>query len=229
MTGLILHHAPDNASLCIRLALEAAGAPYEAQLVDRRSSAQKNPRYLAMNPNGLIPVLETPDGVLFETAAILLWLSEQHPILLPFEETTRASALKWLFWIANTLHPTLRMLFYPAQYIAAEHSEVLAITTRKRLNTQLEILDNAVQDAPWIGGDQPTILDCYLCPMLRWIQLYPLDAPERPKLSYYLNLHHIAVRNETHESTSKAQIAEGLGDAPFSAPSYADPPEGSAL
>lgn len=229
MSDLILHHAPDNASLCVRLALNAAGVPYETQLVDRRAAAQKSARYRAMNPNGLIPVLETPDGTLFETAAILLWLAEQHPKLLPFEGSTRASSIKWLFWMSNTLHSTLRMLLYPDGFIAPEYAAALSVTTRKNLHAQLQILDAEAQDAPWIGGDAPTILDCYLCPMLRWIQLYPLNAPERPILSNYMNLHRIALKNETHESTLSAQTAEGLGPTPFTAPSFAAPPEGSAL
>ncbi len=50
--------------------------PYRTVLVDRAAQAQKSPAYLALNPNGLIPVLETPHGPVFETAAILLWLAE---------------------------------------------------------------------------------------------------------------------------------------------------------
>ncbi|MCB1329029.1 MAG: glutathione S-transferase N-terminal domain-containing protein, partial [Maritimibacter sp.] len=73
---LCLHYAPDNASLIIRIALEELGLPYETRLVDRQAEAQKSPAYLALNPQGLIPVLETPEGPIFETAAILLWLGE---------------------------------------------------------------------------------------------------------------------------------------------------------
>ena len=67
-----LHYAPDNASLVIRLVLEELGQPYETLLVDRRAEAQNSPEYRALNPNGLIPVLETPDGPLFETAQFTL-------------------------------------------------------------------------------------------------------------------------------------------------------------
>ena len=55
--NLRLHYAPDNASLVIRLALEELGIPYDTVLVDRRSGQQKSAGYLALNPNGLIPVL----------------------------------------------------------------------------------------------------------------------------------------------------------------------------
>lgn len=51
-----LHYAPDNASLIVRRVLEELGLPYRAALVDRRSVQQKSPAYLALNPQGLIPV-----------------------------------------------------------------------------------------------------------------------------------------------------------------------------
>ena len=78
-----LHYAPDNASLIVRLALEELGVPYHALLVDRRKNAQKSKAYLALNPSGRIPVLETMDGPIFETGAILMWLVDQHQALGP--------------------------------------------------------------------------------------------------------------------------------------------------
>ena len=102
-TTLRLHYAPDNASLIIRLALEELGLRYETCLVDRAKNAQSQATYLAINPNGTIPVLETPDGVLFETAAILLWLSEVTGKLAPAVGTPeRAQFLKWMVWCSNT-------------------------------------------------------------------------------------------------------------------------------
>ncbi|SMX37740.1 glutathione S-transferase family protein [Octadecabacter ascidiaceicola] len=229
MSNLVLHYAPDNASLCIRLALEAASLPFETRLVDRASSAHKSESYRALNPNGLIPVLETPDGTLFETAAILLWLAEQKPYLLPSQSAERAQAVKWLIWMSNTLHPTLRMLFYADQFTTKEGQNALSEHTRTRLCEQLAILDIGLTGADYIGGKTPSILDCYLCPLLRWMQLYPIDAPSRPNLSDYPTLQRVAALNETYASTASAIIAEGLGKTPFTAPNYAQPPEGSAV
>lgn len=229
MSNLILHYAPDNASLCIRLALEAAGLPFATCLVDRAASAQKSESYRALNPNGLIPVLETPDGALFETAAILLWLAEQKPSLLPSQSSQRAQAVMWLIWMSNTLHPTLRMLFYPDQYTTENGQGALSEHTRTRLCDQLAILDTGLAGAGYVGGKAPSILDCYLCPMLRWMQLYPVSAPSRPNLADFPTLQRIAETNETYRSTAAAVAAEGLGDAPFTAPNYAQPPEGSAI
>ena len=54
---LQLHYFPGNASLIPHLVLEELGVPFELKYVDRAVSAHKSPEYLAMNPNGLIPVL----------------------------------------------------------------------------------------------------------------------------------------------------------------------------
>ena len=79
----VLHFAPDNASLIVRLALEEMGLSYRTALVDRAVRAQDGGTYRAVNPTGLIPALETPQGVVFETGAILLWLGEVHGRMAP--------------------------------------------------------------------------------------------------------------------------------------------------
>jgi glutathione S-transferase len=76
---LELHYFPGNASLIVRILLEELGLPFKATLVDRAKNAQKAPAYLALNPNGLIPVLIDGDLVLYETAAICLYLCDKHP------------------------------------------------------------------------------------------------------------------------------------------------------
>ena len=55
------------------------GEYFELVLVDRAGNAHKSPAYLRLNPNGLIPVLEDGDLVLYETAAIVLHLADTHP------------------------------------------------------------------------------------------------------------------------------------------------------
>jgi len=83
-----LHYAPDNASLIVRLALLELGQPFQTRLVDRARREQAGPAFLALNPAGVIPVLETAEGALSETAAILLWLIERHGRLGPAPATT---------------------------------------------------------------------------------------------------------------------------------------------
>lgn len=228
---LRLHFAPDNASLVIRLALEELGLPYETVLVDRPRGAQNSAAFRAINPNGLIPVLETADGPIFETAAILLWLADRHGALAPAPDSVqRASFLKWLFCASNTLHADLRMLFYTEKYAGPDAGVQAAV--RKQLTQRLDMhLRNfdAAANTPWLGSAQPSVLDIYLACQLRWMALYP-QAHDRGwfDLSRYPALHGLCERLESRASTRTAITAEGLNARPFTAPDYATPPEGSA-
>ncbi|WP_296425119.1 glutathione S-transferase family protein [Yoonia sp.] len=226
MSKLRLHYAPDNASLCVRLALEELDLPYEAVLVDRAARAQKSPTYLALNPNGLIPVLETPQGAIFETGAILLWLAEQRGAQMPaIDAPRRGAALQWLIWLGNTLHPTQRMLFYPAQYTDGD-SAALRTMTRARLTAQFDMLQ-AARDADWLDVNAATAQGCYLAPLLRWPALYG-GATDWFELARWPRLRTFAQRFEERPAAQRAAVAEGLGQTPFSAPQPCNPPEGSA-
>jgi glutathione S-transferase len=228
MSGnLRLHYAPDNASLCVRLTLEALQLPYETVLVDRASAAHKSAEFLALNPNGLIPVLETPQGPMFETAAIIIWLGDENGALLPrLGDPERMQALQWMMWLANTLHPTLRSLFYPDQYVDGNSID-LHTKAKHRLRAQLAVLQEA-QTAPWLDTGDVTAQACYLAPMLRWAALYG-GGPDWFDLGDWPRLHRFAMQFETSDVARKAARSEGLGGTPFSNPSPCNPPEGSAL
>lgn len=225
-TDLILHYAPDNASLCVRLLLEELDVPYQTTLVDRANKGQRAPAYLRLNPNGLIPTLETTNGPLFETAAILLWLADQHggQAFPDVTDPKRGAALTRLFWLANTVHPALRMLFYPAQYSKNE-PDALRAQTRDRL---IELYDQMNADAVHLDTTTPSAIGCYLAPMLRWSALYGGDT-DWFDLARWPALQRFAQGFEVRPAVARAAEAEGLGPTPFSAPSFPNPPEGSAL
>lgn len=229
-----LNYAPDNASLIIRLALEELGLPYTCVLVDRAAAAHKTPAYLALNPNGLIPALETPEGAIFETGAILLWLADRHGRLVPpIQSPERGDFLKWLFFLANTLNPVLRMTFYPSQYVGEDQSaqEKLRRHMQGEIARHLDTLEGlATSDPAWLCAPEVSALDLYLGPLLRWMVLYP--APQGGtdwfSIKKWSRLHDMVTRLESRGCVIAAIRAEGLGKTPCSAPIYATPPEGSA-
>ncbi len=233
---LILHYAPDNASLVVRLALEELGCTYKTVLVDRARNAQHAQPYLALNPNGQIPVLETPDGPLFETAAILLWLADRHGKLAPEQNSPqRGLFLTWLFWVSNTLHSDVRILFYPHRYGTAETSDPAGLhqKLRERITTHLACVEAALVKSPFLTHSQdgqPTLLALYLPCLLRWLHLYPIDSDKHwIRQGTYPTLAQLGVNLEKRRSAKTAQLVEGLGSAPFTNPTLPNPPEGSAL
>jgi glutathione S-transferase len=224
----ILHYAPDNASLVIRLVLDGAGIPYRTALVDRATRQQDSASYRRLNPTGLIPTLETPHGPISETGAILLWLSDTHQLAPAPAAADRAVFLKWLFFLSNTVHADLRQIFYPHQYCPAEaypgHHEIM--TTRMR--DHFALLDAAAHRHPglFLAG---RALGVYTVTLARWAALYPETAPRWMELADYPTLYTLAHAQEARVETPVVARAEGLGPHPFTRPEHPTPPEGSVL
>ncbi|MEP1612056.1 MAG: glutathione S-transferase family protein [Roseobacter sp.] len=223
----ILHYAPDNASLVVRLALEELGVRYNTCLVDRRQNAQRTPKYRALNPNGLIPVLETPDGPIFETGAILLWLADLHGGLAPAQsDPARGDCLKWMFFLSNTLHSDLRRLFYPQRYFGDREEDQVRMSTLVQTSIRQHL---GILNQRWESDRSGIVLDLYLAPMLRWLALYPNGQDKSWfKLSDFEALFDALKALEDRPSVYAAQIAEGLGSTPFTNPTLPCPPEGFA-
>ena len=76
---LRLYYATGTCALATHIALEEAGARYEAVAVDFRSQAQRSAEYLAVNPKGRVPALVTDSGTLTETPALLCYVAQCFP------------------------------------------------------------------------------------------------------------------------------------------------------
>lgn len=227
MTRIVLHYAPDNASAIIRLALAKSGLGYRTQLVDRSRQAQRSAEYLALNPMGQIPALETPDGVITETAAILLWIAEAAPdtSLLPPSGAARAAAHKWLVYLSNTLHVDLRQSFYPHHYIDAPHHQALCDHARRRVEQHFAILEDHALSQIALAHNALAV-GIYAGFLYRWAQLYPerglIDLSACRQLRDHLK------QIEAQDWLQNALYEEGLSGAIFTEPTHPNPPYGSA-
>ncbi len=223
----LLHETPDSSSLIIRLLLEEAGLPYQtARAVPDARSADTGD-YRSINPTGLIPALETPQGVVFETGAILLWLCDRHGLGPGEAAPGRTSLLKWLFFVSNTLHADLRQLFYPQDYVPKAAMEAHHALLAARLKRHFALVDAAVADAPGLftpGG----VLAPYIACLMRWSVLYASRSQPWFVLSDYPALADMAQRLQARPATQRLIAAEGLGPDAFTAPRPATPPQGSA-
>ena len=120
---MIVHgYFRSSAAYRLRIALNLKGLAPEARFVHLRRGDQKGEGYRALNPQGLVPALETDDGrVLTQSLAIVEWLDESfpEPPLLPADRDARARARAFALAIACDIHPlqNLRVLRYlKAQY-----------------------------------------------------------------------------------------------------------------
>jgi glutathione S-transferase len=191
-----LHHYPATAAMIPHIVLEEIGAPYERVPVDRMANAHKQPGYLRLNPNGLIPVLVDGELILYETAAIVLHLCDTHPqaALAPALGTKeRAHFYKWLMWLTNTLQATLMIYFYPERWVddgnVGGANEVKLHAERKAAG-QLDQLDAelARHGGPWFAGAEYSALEPYVFTLCRGTRTFATEAPARgrPHLGPYL-------------------------------------------
>ena len=193
--SLQLHHYPSTAAMIPHIVLEELGVPYERVLVDRAQNRHKEPAYLRLNPNGLLPVLTDGELVLYETAAIVLHLCDTHPQarLAPEPRTAaRAQFYKWLMWSTNTLQATLIVYFYPERWVEEGNAEGASQVQRKaqaRIDGLLDQLDAllASHGGQWILGHDYTALDAYVFTLCRWTRNFKgRKARDLPQLGPYL-------------------------------------------
>ena len=217
----VLHYSPDSASMAVRMVLEELNLPHRLQLVNREDGSRDSAAYRAMQPLGLIPALETPEGVMFETAAILLWLADRHPQarLAPApDDAARGDFLKWFFYTSTNLHPTLLQVFYPHRLIGPEAADAVAQAAHARFVSYLPALEAAAAAAPdWLSPDRPTILGYYLAMLLRWMGSFASDSGLRIDPADYPALHRVLAALETRPAAQSVARHEGLGPLPFTA------------
>lgn len=108
---LALYFAPGSSSMAPHIALHEVDAPFEARPVSFRRGEHRSPAFLALNPEGKVPVLLVDGRPLTEVAAILFWLARRFPegrLWPEGDAEEEARAISWMSFIASTVHPAWR-------------------------------------------------------------------------------------------------------------------------
>lgn len=185
---MILHgYWRSGTSYRTRIALNLKRVEYRQAALDLRTGAQKSDAYLRLNPQGLVPALETGDGlVLTQSPAILEWLEETHPEppLLPRDAAGRAQVRAMAAVIGCDIHPlnNLRVL-KAVRGLGADQAGVDAWAGQWIIDgfTALEALVVRHGEG-WCFGGAPTLADCYLMPQLYSARRFNVDLAAFPRL-----------------------------------------------
>nr|AGU10879.1 Glutathione S-transferase, N-terminal domain [uncultured organism] len=172
MTDLLTLHGyfRSSASYRVRIALNLKDIGYTDVFHHLRRGEQRAPDFLALNPQGLLPALETKDGVLTQSLAICDYLDAivPAPPLLPADPYQRARVRAFALAIACDIHP-LQNLHVLARLRAADLSED-AVTgwARDVIETGLEACATLIEsiDGPYSFGAQVTLADLCLIPQM---------------------------------------------------------------
>lgn len=218
----VLHHYPDTASLVVRMVLAELDVPHDARLIDRAAGELTSPAYRALHPLGKIPAMETPQGPMFETAAMLLHLCDTHPgPMAPAPDAAeRGGFLTWLFFTSTNIHPTLLQLFYPERTAGPDCATQVLAHASAHMQTLLDALEAMVaRDQPgWLSAQKPTMLGYYIAMLLHWLGQNPPDHPGHFASRDYPALHAILTMLETRPAAQTVAADEELGPTPFTQP-----------
>lgn len=185
---MILHgYFRSGTSYRTRIALNLKGLSYETRGIDLRTGAQTSDAYLALNPQGLVPALETTEGVLTQSPAILEWLEERHPLppLLPETAMGRATVRSMAAIIGCDIHPlnNLRVLKALRSQFEADQATVDAWAGRW-ITPGFQTLETLVarHGRGWSFGDTPGLVDCYLIPQIYSARRFNVPLEAFPRL-----------------------------------------------
>ena len=191
---LELYFSPGACSFVPHVVLEAVkadtGQAFEPKLVKLHKGEQKTPEYLALNPNGQVPVLVADGKPLNQIVAICDFLDRSYPKagLLPTEPWARAQALSQLAWMNNSVHPTFSRVFRAADYAESESAQAeIRKVAQARYRKLLERIQGWVAGAKayWFG-ERISPHDAYAWTLLRWGGYAGIDPKSLPAYLAYV-------------------------------------------
>lgn len=147
----------------VALLLRLTGQPFDWVETDVMAQATRRDEFLALNPNGRVPLLQLPDGrCLAESNAMLLHLSRNSEWF-PTDEWQQALTWQWLFFEQYSHEPYIAVARFIAFFLEQEVEQAdRLIMLRERGHQALAIMEKSLADSDYLTGDQATVADIAL-------------------------------------------------------------------
>ena len=174
-----LYTAPTPNGHKASVTLEELGLPYQTHALNLSANDQKLPAFLAMNPNGRIPVIrDTSTGeVIFESGAIMIYLAEKTGKLLPTSGPGRYEVLQWLMFQMGGIGPMMGQANVFYRYFP-EKIQPAIDRYQNETRRLFEVLDTALTDAEYLAGDFSIADIANWC----WVRTYRWSGVSRDNL-----------------------------------------------
>lgn len=178
---LKFYYAPMTSATRVHWALEELGVTYEKIKLDLAAGDQKKPEYLALNPNGKVPLLVADGLPIFESLAILLYLGERFGVekeLFPPPNQARADAFKWMSWGSVTLGDALSRFLrnISDRFPAEERNAAAAEAAKKDLHAALAMLDKHLEGKDYMLGAAFSLVDVSIASIMPFMARLGIDT-----------------------------------------------------
>ena len=191
MSDLTLYMSPSSSSMAAHIALREIGVPFATHVVSVSRKETESAAYLAVNPEGKVPLLVADSQKITEVAGILYYLARRFPgaKLMPFDDVdTMAQIVSWMSFIASTIHPARRQ--------GIEHARGVYKLADQRLGRN-----------DWAVGGRFSIADIHLF-RLFWRFSGSLHPPRESFPNLYAHLDRMLARPAV-QKTLQAEAAIG--------------------
>ena len=161
-----LYAAGTSNGMRARIALEECGLPYKWNFIDLAKGEQKTPQFLAMNPNGAIPVMVDHDGpggkplTIYQSTAILLYAAEKSGKFMPKDPAARAATMQALMGASTDITPMFGAL--TAATRAKEPHAPSVQMFKDRLRAMFQVWDGLLGKSKHAAGGEVTVADLSL-------------------------------------------------------------------
>jgi glutathione S-transferase len=152
------------------------GLAYEHIDLPYLGGATRTPQFLALNPNGHIPVVDDDGVLVWESMACALYLAERFKshgrILLAADNwAEQAEILRWSFWVVNECEKeALAFLMHGVLMPLERRKPELAALAQRRLLGPLRVLEQHLQARPHLAGERFTVADVCVASVIAWVQ-----------------------------------------------------------
>ena len=197
-------HPISSNSRRVQMLCEELRVAYDYHVVDLAKLQQHSAEFLAINPNGKVPVIDDAGFVLWESQAIMRYLAlrERAEELYPQVPQARARIEQWLDWNATSLGPAAGRLWYNTVLAPPTHRDEAAMVDSKRLlGKALPILEVALARHAFVAGDKLTLADIALAPNFAYLEMCRFDLAAHTAIASWYG------RMSTRESFKKTAPA----------------------
>ena len=210
---LKLYYAPGTCALASHIALEEAGADYEAIRLNFKNDDQKKPDYLKINPKARVPALVTDRGVLTETPALLTYIAQSFPAakLAPLDDPfALAKVQAFNSYLCSTVHVAHAHRMRGTRWT----DDAAAIESMKKKVPQtvgecFALIEREMFVGPWVTGKDYTVADGYLFTLTQWLGGDGVDINKTPKIAEHFRRvgERPAVRKAIEDETRELKSA----------------------
>ena len=169
--ALDFYYAPYSSASPAQWAIEELAVPCRKIKIDLKGTTHRSAEYLALNPNGKVPLLVVDGTPLFESIAILYYLGDRFGVekgLWPSgQDPARLHAMSWTAWANTELGAAAVRYLHAAAHGA---TEAAATAARAQIEANFAILETRLDARSYVLGESFSLVDVPLASATGWIQ-----------------------------------------------------------